>query len=258
MRIFYLKDYIEKGLISAVLHVNEGGPMDHSHDCFELDYFIEGRGEYSINGFNYQVEPGALFLNSPADFHHIRVFGAKWVTVMFPCAVFEPELLYALFQPNRDPFFLIPEKDRVLLEQLLNETIELAEKKPKDALHFLRCVLVKAFQLTSPQKKHPHSHVQAAIVYILEHFRTGITLSATAEHIGLAPAYLSSLFKQEVGQTFKEYVDNLRFYYAAHLLHTTDHPASEVCAFAGFNDYVNFSRRFRQKFGKSPRNLRSR
>lgn len=230
--------------------------MDHSHDCFELDYFYEGHGEYSINGFNYTVAPGSLFLNSPADFHHIKVYHAKWVTVMFPCAVFEPELLYVLFQPNRDPSFRIPEKDQPLIQKLLEEAIDLCEKEPENALHFLRCVLLKAFQLAPKQKKRPDSHVQAAIVYILEHFRTGITLVSTAEHIGLAPAYLSTLFKQETGQSFKEYVDSLRFYYASHLLRTTDLPSSEICSTAGFNDYVNFSRRFSAKFGKSPRAMR--
>lgn len=260
MRIFELKNYVEKGIVHGKSQGwgLGGGTLDHSHDCFEMDYFYSGSLKYWVNGFEYDACPGMLFLNSPADFHHEKEIGGKGChySIMFPCAVFEPELLYALFSPETPSFFLIPEKDRPMVESLFLEVIQLAEKEPENALHFLRCILLKVFQLISNSKKRPDSHVQSAIVYILEHFRSGITLQSAAEHIGLAPAYLSTLFRQETGYTFKGYVDSLRFYYAAHLLHTTDLPATEVCAYAGFNDYVNFSRRFRQKFGKSPRNLR--
>jgi two-component system response regulator YesN len=95
------------------------------------------------------------------------------------------------------------------------------------------------------------------VVYILENFRFGVTLEQTAKHIGLAPVYLSGLFKRELGQNFKNYVDHLRFTHAAHMLKQTDLSVAEICSLAGFNDYANFSRRFRQLYGTSPRNYKN-
>ncbi|MBQ8895072.1 MAG: helix-turn-helix domain-containing protein [Clostridia bacterium] len=255
MRIFQLKNYVEKGIISAEIHHVgiKRITFDHSHDCFEIDYFFRGTGVYCINGREHRFEPGMLFFNSPADIHNqVAETPTKFVTVMFPCAVFEPELLYLLFSPDTVSSLEIPEKDRPLIESLLLEIHELAEVEPANAVHYLRCVLLKFFRLAQKGRELPHSHVQAAIIYILEHFRSGITLQEAAAHVGLAPAYLSTLFRKETGETFKNYVDNLRFYYASHLLRSTDLPVTEVCSFAGFRDYANFSRRFHEKYGYSP------
>lgn len=255
MRIFQLKNYVENGIISSQLHRVGSGRItaDHSHDCFEIDYFVRGTGVYYINGHEHRFEPGSLFFNSPADFHNqVAETPAKFFTVMFPCTVFEPELLYLLFSPDTVSSLQIPEKDRLLIESLLHELDELAQEDPANSIHYLRCILLKFFRLAQRRRELPHTHVQAAIVYILEHFRSGITLRDAAYQIGLAPAYLSTLFRQEMGDTFKNYVDTLRFNYASHLLLFTDLPITEVCSFSGFNDYANFSRRFREKYGCSP------
>lgn len=179
MRIFRLKDYVTNGIVSAEIHRVDQRRItfDHSHDCFEIDYFFRGHGTYCINGKEHRFEPGMLFFNSPADFHNqVAEDNAKFATVMFPCAVFEPELLYLLFSPDTVSSLKIPEKDRPLIESLLQEIYELAESEPENAVHYLRCVLLKFFRLAQKGRELPHSHVQAAIIYILEHFRGGITL----------------------------------------------------------------------------------
>ena len=52
--------------------------------------------------------------------------------------------------------------------------------------------------------------------------------------------------------TFKKYVDNLRFEYALKLLTNTESNIYEVCKQSGFNNYENFIRRYKKKYGISP------
>lgn len=259
MRFYQLKNYVDQGIVSAVVNRWQAGVVNyvHSHDCYELDYIIQGAGNYNFNGTAYPIQPGTLFFNSPVDVHNMEIAEyTEFITVMFPCEVFEPGLLACTFAPDIEPILRVPENERSLIEGMLAEVVKRAEPDRENALHFLRCILLKIFELVPKKNHRTDTHVQSAIVYILENFRFGITLENTADHVGLAPVYLSGLFKRETGQSFKNYVDNLRFNHAAHMLRHTDLPVLEVCALSGFNDYANFSRRFRKKYGVTPSELR--
>lgn len=260
MRFYQLKWYVEKGIISAVVNKWNAGIINfvHTHDCYEIDYIIKGKGKYNFNGESLPIEAGMLYFNSPADVHNMEIEEyTEFITVMFPCAVFEPELLACTFSPDIDPRLSVPPEERPLIEGMLLEAVKRAEPDRENAVHFLRCVLLKIFELM-PKKNHKtEGHIQSAVVYILENFRFGITLEDTAKHLGLAPVYFSSLFKKELGRSFKNYVDHLRFTHAAHMLKQTDLPVLEICRLAGFNDYANFSRRFRELYGISPRDYKN-
>ena len=186
---------------------------------------------------------------SPADTHRVQTEGAEIYNVMFPCSFFDTDLLYSLFAPGTAAVVDLSAEEQIIMNALFSE---LPEKEPQYARHFLRCILLKLSTRTEGQKSAPHSHVRAAIVYILERFRNGITLQDTATQLGLTEAYLSTLFLQETGKNFKKYVDDLRFDHAAKLLTSTELTVTEVCAASGVNDYANFSRRFRKRFGHTP------
>ena len=55
---------------------------------------------------------------------------------------------------------------------------------------------------------------------------------------------------------FKEYVSNVRFEYVEKLLKYTNMTTVQISADSGFNDYPNFSRSFKKRFGTSPQKYR--
>jgi AraC family transcriptional activator of tynA and feaB len=62
----------------------------------------------------------------------------------------------------------------------------------------------------------------------------------------------------ERGTTCSEFIYSSRLDHAAHLLHRrallgTGEPLSEIAYACGFRDYGHFARRFRKRFGYSPR-----
>ncbi|MBQ8894314.1 MAG: helix-turn-helix domain-containing protein [Clostridia bacterium] len=253
MRVFSKHKFIENGILSAQRKWYSGVGSAHSHDFFEIEYILQGSGCCTVNGTPYPVKPGMLFFLSPADTHSLSAESTELYNVMFPCSFFDTDLLFSLFAPGTAVAVCLSASNRAVMESLLGETVG---REPEYARHFLRCILLKLSTLIPHLNSRPDSHIQAAIVYILENFRSAITLQETAEHIGLTAAYLSTLFRQETGKNFKTYVDELRFDHAARLLRSTELPVSEICPAAGFNDYANFSRRFRQKYGCSPGDYR--
>jgi len=60
------------------------------------------------------------------------------------------------------------------------------------------------------------------------------------------------LFKKETKTNFKEYLDSLRFEHAIKLMNMSDMNPKQICAECGFENYENFSRRFKSKYNISP------
>ena len=73
---------------------------------------------------------------------------------------------------------------------------------------------------------------------------------------GTSVTYFCNLFKRETGMTFIKYLSDLRLQNACELLRRTGQTVTEICYQVGFNDYSNFSRRFKKYTGVSAAHYR--
>ena len=83
-----------------------------------------------------------------------------------------------------------------------------------------------------------------------------LSLSDVAAHVNLSASYFSSVFSKETGQTFKEYLTELRIKRAKELLRTTTLKAFEVGYQVGYNDPHYFSHVFHKNTGLTPLEFR--
>ena len=88
--------------------------------------------------------------------------------------------------------------------------------------------------------------IKTVINYLHEHYKEQIGLTEAAVAVGLNSAYLSYLFKQEVGIGFSAYLLELRMECAKALLRNTNDKVKEVARQSGFNDYHYFSKAFKK------------
>lgn len=100
--------------------------------------------------------------------------------------------------------------------------------------------------------EHAGAAVRRAVDYLHAHYKEQIGLSDAAKAAELNPAYLSFLFKQELGIGFSSYLLDLRMECARALLRGTNGKIKEVAREAGFNDYHYFSKAFKKINGCSP------
>lgn len=254
MKFLETENLIKNGIISASKKRIKGNYLEHGHKFFEIEYVLSGCGTYYIDGKPYPIQKKTLFFMSPSNFHAIQNCDAEIINVMFSCNLCDTNSLYCLFAPDKVSATSFSYEDSILIEKLLNEITE--SNEINYMVQFLRCMLYKLSKLMADKKNDntscATSHIQSAIIYILENFRENITLSDTAKHTKLAPAYLSTLFIKETGTNFKTYLDQIRFDYATKLLKFTTMSISEVCTTSGFSDYTNFTRRFKNKYGTTP------
>ena len=83
--------------------------------------------------------------------------------------------------------------------------------------------------------------------YIKEHYKDEITLEDVASHIHLNPIYFSRLFKEKTGQTFMQYLTEIRMEKAKDYLINTDMSINEIANSVGYQDSKYFSRIFKKE-----------
>lgn len=97
-----------------------------------------------------------------------------------------------------------------------------------------------------------------ACEYILSHSQDPIEHEEIAARAGMSPSAFSRHFKRVTGLTCTQFINRVRLGHASRLLQEeTDAMSIAEIAFAsGFENLSNFNRRFRERYGRSPRDYR--
>ena len=252
----YLTDeYISNGELSASLKIVKGVCPPHPHDFFEIEYILDGEGTYNVDGVDYPIKNGMLFLMTPISFHSLKTEGTKLYNLMFSERICDPDAL-SILAVRGSIAIEIKKTDAVFFENIFAELCKNRDNH-KYYFYLLNTVLYKiAGCIDTAVPDTEALPISRGMFYLISHFRENPTLAETAAYAGFTPTYFSSVFKKETGLNFKEYLDNLRFEYAKKLAESTDMTVMEIATDSGFYDYPNFIRRFKSRFGTSVTELR--
>lgn len=99
--------------------------------------------------------------------------------------------------------------------------------------------------------------VEQAVDYIREHLPEDLNLSMAAEYVGVSNAYLSTLFTQNLGCSFVDYLNRTRIEYACSYMHDSRMKIYEIAFKVGFRDEKYFSKVFKKVTGQSPTEYRA-
>lgn len=93
--------------------------------------------------------------------------------------------------------------------------------------------------------------------YITTNLYEDISLTAISTAIGLHPAYLSSLFKKEVGETLKEFGQQKRIEESKRLLLNPNYSIGDIAKLLHFHDQSHFTKVFKKFTNYTPKQFRS-
>ena len=93
---------------------------------------------------------------------------------------------------------------------------------------------------------------QRALSYIQQHFSDPISLTSVAEEMGVAPAYLSTVFHREIGSSYSRTLLKFRMEEAARQLIQTNRKVQEIAQNVGFFSAKHFTHVFREYYHCSP------
>jgi two-component system response regulator YesN len=114
-------------------------------------------------------------------------------------------------------------------------------------------------ELETKSKTITESNLQQMITdvkeYILENYQNA-TLMNVANHFDISYVYLSIVFKENTGKSFKVFLTKARMDKAKQLLLGTDKKIYEIASEVGYFDTKYFSQRFEKYWGKLPTIMR--
>lgn len=102
-----------------------------------------------------------------------------------------------------------------------------------------------------------HVSVIQAKEYLDAHFTESISLQQLADVVHINSAYLSTLFKKEMGISYVKYLTDLRLSEARKRLLNGER-VGVVCCEVGFKDGRHFAKLYKEKYGVTPDKARSR
>lgn len=95
--------------------------------------------------------------------------------------------------------------------------------------------------------------------YLADHYDDAeLTLFQVAEHVGLSEKYFTNRFTKETGETFSNYLTQLRIQKAKELLRTTTFKSYEIGEMVGYRNAEHFTRMFKRKPGARRHSIENR
>jgi AraC-like DNA-binding protein len=181
-----------------------------------------------------------LYAASTRDFELIRCRAMELMVLIARTAIkpgYNPE---ALLWTNHHHYKLISEASN--LDELIDILYIVTENFASRNFYY---------------KDAPHaSALKRAERFIWENYQKKITLNEAAEAAGLSPAYFSTVFKQEMGESFSQYLNRFRIEAACSALLNTELDISNIAQVCGYDDSSWFSKIFKSQTGMSPAQFR--
>lgn len=110
-------------------------------------------------------------------------------------------------------------------------------------------------KMETGQKAFEQEFVVNVLNYIETNYRAG-SLSELASSMGYDLYWMSREIKKRTGKTYKELLQTKRMNQAAYMLANTKVPISEIIQMVGYDNSSYFFRKFKERYGISPRKFR--
>ncbi|NBJ93724.1 response regulator [Parablautia muri] len=99
--------------------------------------------------------------------------------------------------------------------------------------------------------------IRQAKEYIRENYANpDLSVEMLCRHLHMSPAYFSTVFKKETGQTYVNYLTEVRLKKAVELLNETDDKTYMIAQKVGYQEQNYFSYVFKKQYGVSPTKYR--
>ena len=246
----YTKFYQEKGT-----NYNFSG---EKHSYWELTYVDKGELLTTIDGVSYHLKQGDLIFYAPMQFHTQSTFekiSSSYLTINFKMNFNHADLLCnKIFSLQRDSYFIVTK----LIEELSNDNLYSNDL----SLCYLKQLIIQMLRLDNSHfHSKPTTHMQQTyenellndiLLYIDDNIYEKISVSTLCEHFCISTSMLHSLFKKNMNNTAKNYINELKLSKSKELIRNSTHTLSEISEMLGFSSIHYFSKKFKSYFNISP------
>jgi AraC-like DNA-binding protein len=254
----------------------------HYHNNFEISFITEGTGKRIVADSIEEFQPGDLvFIGSRLPHVWIAEKEQKvWtertlemVFLQFSSNIFFPQLLALPEFKHIKRALEMSERGIQVVGQTLNEVSEIMLQLPymKDfdrMNYFFRLMNIigksdSNINLASEEylrKRFITGNKRIALLhdYLMNHYREEIDLKLLANLVNMVEGSLCRFFKENMGITIFEYLNQIKIDFACKLLMDDSMGIVDVCFDSGYNNLSHFNKQFKKSTGVTPSNYRKR
>ncbi len=260
-----------------VLYREEDGTEEHSHSFFELVYVIEGCGIQNINNLEIEIKQGDYYF---IDYNIIHSYTNCKDLKLVNC-LFKPEFIDTTLKGSKNFDLLIsnylinfkypmlskiPEGNifhdenrfvRHLFENIYTEYVNQQAGYSELIRSYIIQMIVYALRSIHTEKNKNYSTIICDIInHAKKHYTENVNLGKLCNEMYFTLPYISKKFKDEVGVSFQQYLQNLRIDHGCRLLAQSDKKITEIAHLVGYNDVKFFGEIFKKTMNMSPKQFR--
>lgn len=252
----------------------------HWHDEVELIYIKKGSGMITVDFIQYQVDAGTIVLILPGQLHAIDEIAGY--SMEYENIIFHPGILLmkASFSSNKDllqPLFAgeiavptVYSPDSPFYNEIahcVDANDEIRKTFPKGYQLFLKSqlfmmfyILIKELSSNTIERKDTKSLAKMKLIlkYIENNYMNKISIADVAEEVHLSQSHFMKYFKNTMGTSFIDYLNEYRLTMASRLLLSSDATILNISEEVGFDNLSYFNRSFKRRFGQTPSAYRKR
>lgn len=246
----------------------------HWHLEMEIIYIKKGSGIVSIDLTSTLVHEGSIVFVAPGQLHGI--FQHEDVRMEYENILFDLNMLMAknndictigYLDPLRHSHVLAKniytqqDEKYAQISHCLDKADEICKTFPpayqlaiKSCLFSLFYELFSDWNTATTAKKPPQSLEKLKIIikYVENHYQERITIEEIAAFCDYSQSHFMKYFKNAMGTSFIDYLNDYRLMMAARLLLSSDSAILSISEEVGFENLSYFNRSFKKKFGKTP------
>lgn len=231
----------------------------HWHEHIELLHIISGTGNFVCGASAQNARSGETVIVNRSELHsYIAPSEVEYICILIHPVFFKNVNFNNAILQN-----LIP-ADSTVCEyfRTMFEAYECgdfgSDMQIMSSCYGLMSHLVRNYTKIRLSKSEYESHmlrqkkINIILDFIHENYGSPLSTSVLAKRFFLSEGYLCHLFRDAVGKTVLQYINEFRINKAAVLLESTDESISEIAAKTGFDSIAYFDRIFKKHKGVSP------
>ena len=203
-----------------------------------VNFIKVGDEEKATSGCHYYIQR-LKFSNSDIQPINLKIIFQKFVFAVAESCFSSDNASRILY--NSDYF--------VLLHSIRD--LETMEEAMVSTIHFL------CGEVLMPRQDSRKQAIETAISYIKENYGDKITLKEVSGLVYLNTSYFCKIFKEEMGESFVNYLIRYRMKKAAEYLEDFSLKIYEVAEMVGYNDMQYFTKLYKKVHGISPKDYRT-